>query len=151
MSAPGQVVVAPHRTVSRPEKAVFLAGGISDVGDWQRLAAERLRSSWAAVYNPRRDDFPMGDETAGAEQIRWEYEHLAAADAILFWFSYETLQPISLFELGCWATTAKPIAVGAHPGYPRRFDVVQQLALIRPGLAVHADLASTCAAANALA
>jgi hypothetical protein len=72
------------------------------------------------------------------------------ADAILFWFSFETLQPISLFELGCWATSSKPLAVGAHPEYPRRFDVVRQLYLIRPGLTVHADLESTCVAANGL-
>jgi hypothetical protein len=31
-----------------------------------------------------------------------------------------------------------------------RFDVVQQLELARPGLTVHADLKSTCAAANQL-
>lgn len=92
----------------------------------------------------------MGDDVEGARQIRWEFEHLSRADAILFWFSFETLQPIVLFELGCWASSAKPLAMGAHPGYPRRFDVVQQLGLIRPGLAVHTDLAATCVAANDL-
>ena len=92
----------------------------------------------------------MGDPAEGARQIRWEFDHLARADVILFWFSFETLQPIVLFELGRWASSAKPLAVGAHPQYGRRFDVVEQLRLIRPGLVVHADLAATCAAANRL-
>ncbi|WP_051809285.1 nucleoside 2-deoxyribosyltransferase domain-containing protein [Actinoplanes subtropicus] len=144
------VVVAPERpAAARP--GIFLAGGISGVGDWQRRAIEHLRDAWPTVYNPRREIFPMSDDGEGARQIRWEFEQLAAADAILFWFSFETTQPIVLYELGRWAASAKPLAVGADPGYERRFDVVQQLALARPGLTVHADLASTCAAANKLA
>ena len=92
----------------------------------------------------------MGDEAEGARQIRWEFDHLALADVILFWFSVETIQPIVLYELGRWAASDKPLAVGADPGYERRFDVVQQLGLARPGLTVHSDLGSTCAAANRL-
>lgn len=145
------VIAAPERLESPESRGIFLAGGISDVGDWQQDAIDHLRDTWPLIFNPRRVDFPMGDEVEGVRQIRWEYDHLAAAAAILFWFSFETLQPISLFELGCWAPSSKPIAVGAHPDYARRFDVVQQLALIRPGLPVHADLISTCVAANRLA
>ena len=48
-----------------------------------------------------------------------------------------------LYELGRWAASDKPLAVGADPAYERRFDVVQQLGLARPGLTVHADLEST--------
>ena len=59
------------------------------------------------------------------------------------WFSFETTQPIVLYELGRWAASDKPLAVGADPAYERRFDVVQQLGLARPGLTVHADLEST--------
>jgi hypothetical protein len=145
------VVVAPDRLVSPPRPGIFLAGGISGVGDWQRQAIGHLRDAWPTVYNPRREIFPMGDDGEGARQIRWEFDQLAAADAILFWFSFETTQPIVLYELGRWAASAKPLAVGADPGYERRFDVVQQLALARSGLTVHADLASTCAAANKMA
>lgn len=144
------VVVAPDRPLSAPRPGVFLAGGISGVGDWQRDAIEYLRPVWAAVYNPRRAVFPMGDDAEGGRQIRWEFDQLAFADAILFWFSVETTQPIALYELGRWAAATKPLAVGAHPDYERRFDVVEQLGLARPSLAVHADLESTCAAANRL-
>jgi hypothetical protein len=144
------VVVAPDRPASPPRPGIFLAGGISGVRDWQRDAVEGLRPAWPAIYNPRRAVFPMGDDAEGARQIRWEFDHLALADAILFWFSFETAQPIVLYELGRWAASDKPLAVGADPRYERRFDVVQQLALARPGLTVHADLESTCAAANQL-
>jgi hypothetical protein len=144
------VIVAPDRPDRPPSPGIFLAGGISDVGNWQQQAIEHLRPAWPAIYNPRRDDFPMGDDAEGVRQIRWEYDHLRLADAILFWFSFETLQPIALFELGHWTASSTPLAVGAHPGYARRFDVVQQLGLIRPGVTVHADLESTCAAANRL-
>ncbi|MFC7527897.1 nucleoside 2-deoxyribosyltransferase domain-containing protein [Actinoplanes sp. GCM10030250] len=145
------VIVAPERAETSPRPAIFLAGGISGVGDWQQRAIEHLAPAWPTIYNPRRAGFPMGDPAEGARQIRWEFEHLTLADAILFWFSHETTQPIVLFELGRWSSSSKPLAVGAHPAYQRRFDVVEQLALIRPGLPVHTDLASTCAAANALA
>lgn len=145
------VVVAPDRAEPSARPGIFLAGGISDVGDWQSDAIGHLRPAWPVIFNPRRDDFPMGDAAEGVRQIRWEFEHLALADAILFWFSFETLQPIALFELGRWASSDKPLAVGTHPDYARRFDVVQQLELIRPGLPVHADLAATCHAANRLA
>jgi hypothetical protein len=145
------VIVAPDRPGPAPRRGIFLAGGISDVGNWQARAIECLRSAWPVIYNPRREGFPSGDDVAGARQIRWELEHLSLADAILFWFSFETLQPIALFELGRWASLTKPIVVGAHPDYPRRFDIVAQLDSIRPGLTVHADLESTCAAANRLA
>ena len=145
------VVVAPDRPQVPPRPGIFLAGGISDVADWQRGAIARLRPAWPVIYNPRRAGFTVGDSAEGVRQIRWEFDHLALADAILFWFSVETLQPIALFELGRWSGTTKPLAVGAHPGYARRFDVVEQLRLIRPGLTVHADLAATCAAAIRLA
>ena len=145
------VVVAPDRPTSASRPGIFLAGGITGVGDWQREAIEHLRATWPVIYNPRREIFPMGDDTEGARQIRWEFDHLALADAILFWFSFETAQPIVLYELGRWAASGKPLAVGADPHYERRFDVIQQLELARPDLTVHADLKSTCAAANELA
>jgi hypothetical protein len=144
------VVVAPERPGPAPRLGVFLAGGISGVADWQQDAIGRLQAVWPVIYNPRRDDFPMGDESAGVEQIRWEYDHLERADVILFWFSFEAMQPIALYELGRWVASAKPLAVGAHPGYARRFDIAQQLGLARPALEVHSDLESTCAAANHL-
>ena len=36
------VVVAPDRPTSLPRPGIFLSGGISGVGDWQRDAIEHL-------------------------------------------------------------------------------------------------------------
>lgn len=79
-------------------------------------------------------------EMAGA-QIRWERRMLQAASVIAFWFPEETVCPITLYELGAWSMTQKPLIIGAHPNYPRRFDVVTQTVLVRPDLSVHYELA----------
>src|SRR5262245_20210977 len=144
------VVITPDRPSPTGRPGIFLAGGISGVRDWQRDAITWLSPVWPAVFNPRRDSFPMGDDAEGARQIAWEFRHLELAEAIPFWFSHETIQPIVLYELGRWAASTKPIVVGADPSYERRFDVVEQLTHARPTLTVHTDLPSTCTAANGM-
>jgi hypothetical protein len=65
---------------------------------------------------------------------------LAKADGIIFWFTADTLQPITLFELGKWIATDKPLAVGCDAGYVRLQDVLIQTSLERPGFVVHRDI-----------
>src|SRR5262249_36071760 len=102
------------------------------------------------LFNPRRRDFQVADRDAAAAQVRWEYQHLRLASLVLFWFTEgSSPQPIALYELGALAAGDKPLVVGAHPEYIRRHDVLLQLALARPGLVVHSDLATTLAAALA--
>lgn len=84
------------------------------------------------IINPRRRDWPEGDEQAGLKQIEWEHEYLRRSDLIVFWFPHETLCPITLYELGAWSMTDVPILVGMHPEYARRFDVETQTRLVRP-------------------
>ena len=112
-------------------KSVFMAGGITGCPDWQTEVAERLAGADIALLNPRRADFPMGDPSAAEFQIRWEHEHLHKATAILFWFPCETLCPITLYELGTWSMSGKPIFIGVHPDYQRRQDVEIQSKLAR--------------------
>ena len=137
------------------EKWLFLAGGITNVSDWQAVMRSKLEHvDNLIVFNPRREKFPMDDPNASAEQIAWEWKHLKMADAISFWFAKDTLQPIVLFELGRWSTPhkpvlkpfadnsfkvtvdPKPIFVGVDPEYPRKQDVEIQLALERPSVKV---------------
>lgn len=118
-------------------KGVFLAGGITGCPDWQSEVIKFYGSIENLVlFNPRRKDFPMGDPNAALEQITWEHDYLRKADAILFWFPYETLCPIVLYELGAWSMTDKPIFVGVHPEYQRRQDVEIQTGLARPEVVV---------------
>ena len=70
----------------------------------------------------------MDDPTAAPAQIAWEHYHLNRADAIMFWFCQETVQPIVLFELGKWYQHKK-VFIGMNPGYPRRQDVEIQTQL----------------------
>ncbi|WP_328743804.1 nucleoside 2-deoxyribosyltransferase domain-containing protein [Streptomyces sp. NBC_00285] len=104
----------------------------------------------AVVLNPRRATFPVGQVEATREQTAWEYEHLRIADVILFWFCAEAVRPIALYELGAHAARGTRLAVGAHPEYPRRLDVLEQLRLARPDVTVHDTLQDTVHAAAAL-
>lgn len=131
-----------------PAPAVFLAGGITDCPDWQQEARQLLESHNVPVVllNPRRADFPIHDPSAAHGQIAWEHRHLAAADVILFWFpASPSPQPIALYELGFHAAANRKIAVGTDPAYSRAADVVIQLSLARPDVAVRPTLKDTLA------
>jgi hypothetical protein len=110
---------------------LFVAGGISGCGDWQSELIGKLRFTPYCVFNPRRERYPHGDRSALEFQIRWEHEHLAAADMVSFWFPPETLCPISLYELGKVVASASELFVAAHPAYARREDLEIQLGLVR--------------------
>lgn len=122
-------------------KSIFLAGGITGCPDWQQEMRTLLQDTNLTLLNPRRKDFPIDDPTAVEGQIKWEYNHLRAASAILFWFPKETICPIVLYELGAWSMTDKPIFVGVHPKYSRRQDVIIQTLLYRPEVMVRGSLA----------
>ena len=142
------------------EKWLFLAGGINGCEDWQAEMRSKLEDVINLIlFNPRRADFPINDPSAAVDQIGWEWKHLKLADAISFWFTKDTIQPITLFELGRWSTPhkpaikpfandslkidvePKPIFVGVDANYPRRLDIAIQLSLERPGLKVVYSLA----------
>lgn len=141
-----------HRPAPGDPPSVFLAGGITHCPHWQPQAARALAEF--VVLNPRRTDFDLSDPAQTDVQIAWEHRHLWLADVTLFWFpacdAALTVQPITLYELGAAAATpGRRLVVGADRGYPRRADVVTQLALARPGLPVHRTLPETVAAALA--
>ena len=83
------------------------------------------------VYNPRRDDFDIGNKDMSKEQIRWEHKYLNQADMISFWFPdcKDSVCPITLYELGYWVNTDKEIIVGAEEDYDRLLDLKVQLDL----------------------
>jgi hypothetical protein len=117
---------------------IFLAGGISNCPDWQKEMILRFKDEEMTVLiNPRRKDFDINDPTMSAKQINWEHKYLDQSDAVLFWFPYQTVCPITLYELGVAAARDDKIFVGAHPAYSRLFDIQQQLKLIRPEVKVH--------------
>ena len=112
----------------------FLAGGITNCHDWQSDVVRLLSDTNITFLNPRREDFDVNNKTHSELQIVWEHAHLGSVEVIAFWFPWETLCPISLFELG--AHINKKIIVGVDPEYQRKFDVIQQMKLARPDLTV---------------
>ena len=132
-----RLVQCPAEAAPLPgERSVFLAGGISSCPNWQAQLLELLRDTDWLVLNPRREDFDLSDPQMAEMQIEWEYRHLALADTIAFWFPPQTLCPITLYELGKWSMTDKPLLIGVDTMYARRFDVITQTRLARPDVTV---------------
>lgn len=118
------------------QHSLFLAGGISNCGDWQSKIIALLADTDLTLINPRRPKFDMNDPTVTEAQIAWEYRYLRQATVVLFWFPPETLCPITLFELGGALERKAQIFIGCHSAYARREDVRTQVALRRPEVSV---------------
>lgn len=113
--------------------SIFLAGTISGAPDWQKDMTESLSDLEITIFNPRRPGDIMKNNVDAKKQIEWEHERLQQADVISFYFSPETLNPITLFELGRYSFDNRKyrrILVGVHPDYARKFDVVTQMELV---------------------
>lgn len=121
-------------------KTIFLAGGIMQCPHWQDEILEKLNYVSMAIFNPRRKNFPMGDPSEEHRQIAWEHHHLEVADAILYWFSPPTPNPIVFYELGRYIGSTKQIFVGVDPAFERKNDVYIQAGLVRPELKIVSTL-----------
>lgn len=123
------------------KKSLFLAGGISNCKNWQKLMVKLLSDAPLVIFNPRRGRKFKFSKKVEQAQIAWEYRYLRRAAAISFWFANETVCPIVLFELGAHSMTDKPLFVGIDPLYQRRSDVEIQLKLARPDIKIVYSLA----------
>lgn len=133
------IIVAPeYKTISNTAK-VFVGGGITNCENWQddllnhlKTNPDNFESQYFSFYNPRRKEFDVSDPNESDIQIKWEYNYLRDADILLFWFSKETLNPITLYELGKWGNaTDKILIIGCDPEYSRKTDVKIQTELAR--------------------
>jgi len=135
---------------------LFLAGGITNCPEWQQEAVNLFCTmpglhGKVVLYNPRCDNFDVGDSCAAAKQIAWEHERLNSVDFRLFWFcdafhidgsGHKVVQPISLLEYGKWMHHPN-LVVGSDPDYARCFDVRVQTGLENPLRVVHETLEAT--------
>lgn len=116
---------------------IFLAGSISGAHDWQKTAAEKLLP-YFNVFNPRRTNYSTFDPNEEYRQIAWEHEYLGLCETILFFFSFETLAPITLLEFGALLESSKreecekTLYIAIHPEYKRKNDVLIQTELRNP-------------------
>jgi hypothetical protein len=117
-------------TKKKPELSVFLAGTIDngDSANWQKEVIEKLNKDKEdyeiLVYNPRRDYWlPDASKEVVEEQIRWEQDHLDAADMIVMYLGDNSKSPISLLELGLYANKKIMYVFCSNKFY--RFDNVR--------------------------
>lgn len=138
-----RVITAPERSQSYGIK-VFLAGGITGCERWQDEVINELERlalyhdlSNVTVYNPRRDNFDVTNPDAEIEQIKWEHDYLNSCNIVSYFFAAcESLQPITLYELGRYGKSkgTEPV-ITVQKGYLRERDVLIQTAL--DGIAVN--------------
>lgn len=114
--------------------SIFLAGTIDngDSKNWQSKLISRLCDTCldygrdTIIYNPRREHW---DSDAGhqevLQQIAWEQEHLDKADLIVMNLLPDSKSPISLMELGQYASSGKLIVFCPNNFY--RYDNVKFL------------------------
>jgi hypothetical protein len=132
-------IEAPNQIkIEEPEKSIFLAGSITGAWNWQEEIMRKLIGT-LNVVNPRREIFNVFDKNVEKEQISWEFHKLREVKNVLFWFSHETLAPITLFEYGSALERylkgdLTNIFVGIHPDYQRKNDVIIQTELNAPEL-----------------
>ncbi|MFZ2072641.1 MAG: nucleoside 2-deoxyribosyltransferase domain-containing protein [Minisyncoccia bacterium] len=118
------------------EISIFFAGGITNCSDWQKELADKLKDLPITILNPRRKNFSTLSLEGEEEQIKWEFNHMRRASAISFWFSKETLNPITLLELGSQLSLNKKLFIGIDPDYQKKDNVIIQTKLARPQIEI---------------
>jgi len=110
---------------------VFLAGSI-EMGkaiDWQTAVSDKLNSlsslgGFITIFNPRRDSWDLSWEQAEnnpefRNQVNWELNKLEDSHIIFLNFVEDTMSPISLLELGHFASSGKLIVCAPKEFYRR--------------------------------
>ncbi|MBM7844116.1 nucleoside 2-deoxyribosyltransferase domain-containing protein [Herpetosiphon giganteus] len=114
---------------SKTVPAIFLAGSI-EMGsaiDWQAEIAQELAADDLLLLNPRRDAWDSSwaqtiNNPLFRGQVEWELDGLALADLIIIYFAPQTQSPISLLELGLFASSGK-LLVCCPEGFWRKGNV----------------------------
>lgn len=119
------------------ENSLFLAGSIEmgKAARWQeefidgftRKAKKSPRADNWAIFNPRRPDWDDTWEQKMSnanffQQVDWELTFLERATHRIFYFAKDTMSPISLLELGKFASSGNNY-VYVDSGYLRKGNV----------------------------
>ena len=123
-----KVITAPERLAIQ-STALFLAGSIEqDTAEkWQAKIIEATNGLNITLLNPRRKNWDASwkeniENPPFKEQVNWELDALELADWIIFYFDKATKSPITLLELGLFATSNKLI-VCCPEGYWKKGNV----------------------------
>jgi hypothetical protein len=114
-----QIIKPPTKiTPAHLEKISLFLGGSIEMGaaeNWQDRVSTVLSEQDIVIFNPRRDDWDSTwiqhpDNSQFSEQVHWELEAQDLCDIICYYFDPNTKSPITLLELGLYASKNK------HPG-----------------------------------
>jgi len=106
---------------------IFLAGSI-DMGEektnWQEKVVKALKEFNITILNPRRQNWnKKWKQEEFAEpfrsQVLWEYKGMKEADLILFVFTKDSKSPVTMYELGRFASIKDSI-VCVESGFYRQ-------------------------------
>jgi hypothetical protein len=125
-----KVIKPPQKESWKHDNAIFLAGSIEmgKAEDWQATIPAIFKDRKDLIFlNPRRNDWDSSWEQTESspqfsEQVNWELDMLDKCNLIFMYFSPETKSPISLLELGLYATSCKMI-VCCPDGFYRKGNV----------------------------
>ncbi|MES3004834.1 MAG: nucleoside 2-deoxyribosyltransferase domain-containing protein [Patescibacteria group bacterium] len=122
-------IKAPNIIPDTKDKKIFLAGSIemNTAEDWQHRVVSLLEKEQVVFLNPRREHWESSweqkiDNKNFKEQVDWELDALDASDYIVMYFDPNTKSPISLLELGLYATSGKLLVV-CPEGFWRKGNV----------------------------
>ena len=126
------VIKPPQSIVKNCDKAykkIFLAGTIEmgNSEDWQSKVTEFFDGRAYTILNPRRDEWDSSweqkiENPQFYQQVNWELDALNKADIIILYFLPESKSPISLLELGLYASSGK-LLVCCPDGFWRKGNV----------------------------
>lgn len=123
-----RTIKPPHHT-EQISWTVFLAGSI-EMGvaeKWQDKVVLLLANEDIDIFNPRRDDWDSSwvqskDNPQFREQVEWELDYAEKADWLFIYFDPKTKSPITLLELGLFATKNEVILI-CPEGFWRKGNV----------------------------
>jgi len=112
------------------DKVTVFLGGSIEMGTaeaWQAKIVQDFQNTDITFLNPRRDDWDWSTEQSiyndtFSEQVKWENDALDYSDIIIIYFDPNTKSPISLHELGLYASSGKVI-VCCPQGFWRKGNV----------------------------
>ena len=105
------IELTPRTFPEERANSFFLAGTIDSGNsrDWQREIIEEFKDDNNVIFfNPRRKNWPKENNFIEIDyQIKWEQEYLDKADYIIMVLEDDSKSPITLLELGLYATSKK--------------------------------------------
>jgi hypothetical protein len=127
-----KIIKPPHsisKNYDRQSKRVFLAGTIEmgNSHDWQSQVEEALINTGCTILNPRREAWDSSweqkiESPQFYQQVNWELDALNKSDLIILNLLPDSKSPISLLELGLYASSGK-LLVCCPDGFWRKGNV----------------------------